>query len=295
MANFIPQYGSLYRRLSGLWAPYYHNRETQLGTTATLVNFGDQEAFGKVNAATGTGIRFNASGLAPTWTPSEALSLWDTPFDLTDPPNWQGCAPILQFNGTDERMTTPDAGYWTRLDTTEAGQNSESLSLGMWIRFALSANIQHIFSKWDATGAAELREWIFLIRDTEVFQFITEDESANVAVNRQEDAASASDTWHQVIFTYDGAIAGATAMNNVTLYVDGVSKASTATNNASYLGMENLATIVSLGASISGGAGTAFFEGELAGGPFGPFFIQAALTAAQVANLYRIERKGLGV
>src|SRR3990167_5148368 len=113
---FLTDLRSHYESRAALWAPYYTLLEQQLGATATLVNFGDTDNFGAVSAATGTGMRFSATGLAPTWTHSEALNAWDTPFDVANVDGFQGLAPVLPYNGSDESMDTPDNAYWSRND-----------------------------------------------------------------------------------------------------------------------------------------------------------------------------------
>lgn len=279
----MPAFDSLYRERAALWPVIYHHRETQLGATATLIPFGDQEAGGKVNAATFLGVRHNASGLAPTWTPNEALSAWDTPFDLTNPANWQGAAPVLTFNGTDEEMDTPDATYWSR----GTGADDDPVSIGFWINIANTATQRSLLNKFAGAGA---REWTLDVRTDETVVFTARDESVPISVTRATDAAIPTDSWVFLVLTYDGT-AGATAMNGAAIYVNGASVASTATNDATYVAMEDLAAVVELGDTNNSN----FFAGKMLGGPFCPFFVQAALTAAQVANLYRVERHALGV
>src|SRR3990167_4688107 len=121
----MPATDSLYLSKAAQWAPYYAILQQELGATATLLNFGNQREAGVVNAATWTGHKFSATGLSPVWTPNEALSAWDTPFDLRNPANYLGLAPILTFNGTDERATTPDNAFFSRA----AGV----FSMGAWV------------------------------------------------------------------------------------------------------------------------------------------------------------------
>ena len=81
-------------------------------------------------------------------------------------------------------------------------------------------------------------------------------------------------------------------MDTVTLYVDGVAVASTATNNVSYVAMENLTSVVGLGKR---GEAANFWDGKMAGGPLGPFFTQSALSATDVADLYDLGKAALGL
>lgn len=277
---------SLIRRAYLTWPSYYAILQQELGSTATLLDFGNQRSAGKVDAATWTGRRVNASGLAPTWTPSEPLSDFDTPFDLSLESNWLGVAPILTFNGTNEEADTPDADYWTRID---GAPNNEKLSIGVWVNPASYAVGNMILTKWTTTGSN--REWELQYTTSGAIQFVARDESASVQVNRLTDTSTnAVNTWAFIVVTYDGT-GGATAMDGVTIYVNGASVASTATNNASYVAMENLTSVVMVG----GISGAAQYNGKMLGGPWSPFFVQVALTAAQIANLYANMRLGLGL
>lgn len=274
---------SLYAAKAALWAPYYHNRQTQLGATVTILNFGDRSNWGLESAATGTGKKFSATGLSPVWTPSEALSAFDTAFDLTQPSNWQGIAPVLTLNGTDEEMDTPDDTYFSRGD----GVNDSAFSLGLWVYITGTGEMVFL-GKWGAS----LEEWLVdLNGTTRLLQMILHDDSAALSPNRTTDAAIAAlNTWTQVIITYAGT-GGATAANGITIYANGAVAASTANNQALYVAMENSTRLPSFGFANA----TSYLQGKVAGGPFGPFFGQAELTAAQVANLYQVERLGLGV
>ena len=271
---------SLYRAKAALWAPYYANREQQLGVTATLLNFGDQELAGKVNATTFVGKKFHASGLSPTWTPSEALSAFDTPFDLTDPDNWQGLAPILTLNGTDEEADSPDAAYWSRV--------ADVFSVGAWVNLT-DATSSTILSKYDAAG--NTREWIFGFEGADKLTLDLYDESvsANPNITTVANTALVQGVWVFVVATYDGS-ADASGIN---VYQDGALVASTDDDDANFVNLEDLAGTVKLGHIDATPA--SIFDGKMAGGPFSPFFTQIELTAEQIANLYDIERHPLGV
>lgn len=272
---------SLVREHMAFWPAYYAILQQELGATATLLDIGGQRA--KPNAASWTGRKFNASGLSPVWTPSEALSAWDTPFDLTLESNWLGHAPILTFNGTDEEADTPDAAYWTRDDSGAA-----PLSIGGWFNVTADTNRKVILAKHDNSTQAE---WILDFSDTETVRLLLRDESASVNTTRLADAATTTGVWHHIVVTYDGA-GGATAGNTITIYQDGAVWASTATNDGSYVAMEDLTAVVGLGTRSDGAN---FYNGEMLGGPWSPWFVQAELTAAQIKNIYEGMRLGLGV
>ena len=276
----MPAFDSLYREKAHLWAAIYANRQTQLGATATLINFGDQENAGKVNATTFTGAKFSATGLSPVWTPSEALSAFDTPFLLVNPDNYQGLAPILTMNGTDEEADTPDAAFWSRA----AG----AFSVGAWVNLT-DATSSAILAKY--TVAGDLREWVFWLNAADKLQLILYDENdavtPNASLDSVADTALTQGIWVFVVATYDGT-ANASGIN---LYQNGVLVASTDTDDVNFDSLRDTTALVEFGKANA----TSFFDGKMAGGALGPFFVQAALTVEQIYNMYSLERLGMGV
>ncbi len=283
---FTGDIDGLYLAKAALWVPYYANRQTQLGATATLVNFGDTSNWGATSAATGTGMKFSATGLSPTWTPSSAMSAWATAFDLTQPSNWQGLAPVLTFDGTNNDISTPDAAYWTQV----AANDDTAYSVGMWVYFTIDGTNQILMGK-AAAGGADDTEWSVLRGSGDnAISLLQRDPSVPVGVSRATDAAVAGLAWKYVIITSAGTT-GATAMNGVAIYVNGAVVASTATNQATYVAMEDGTPLPYIGSR----GGALRLQAKVAGGPFCPFLTQVELTAAQVANLYAFERLGMGV
>ena len=262
------------------WLAAYTEAEQQLGNTASLVNFGDEVNAGLVSAATFTGMKFNASGLAPIWTPSTALSIWTTPFDLSVPNNWVGRAPKLTFNGTSDRMTTPDATYWTRA--------LAAFSVGAWV-YLTDATSSAVMAKYTTTG--NLREWQFWFNSADKLQLVLWDEddaaTPNATLDTEANAAISEGVWHHVVATYDGSANA----SGIDIYIDGAVVASTDTDDVNFVSMRNYTAVVELGT----GNGGNFFDGSTLGGPYGPFFVQAQLTAAQVYNRYARQRLAIGV
>lgn len=274
------------KRRQADWLAAYTLRQQQLGNTATLVNFGDPNA-GALDAATFTGMKFNASGLSPIWTPSAALSAWSTPFDLALPANWQGRAPILTFNGTSEDMTTPDAAYWSRV----AG----AFSVGAWVKRAAIGAIHYILAKWDETTGSELREWQFRINIGDYLELRLCDESVagSIIASRRSTNTIATGTWTHCVVTRSSADL---THSGITLYINGVAETPSGGSDVGYVDVEDLATLPRVGSIIgTGGTASDYFSGAMAGGPYCPFFVQAELTAEQVYNLYARERLALGV
>ncbi len=120
--------------------------------------------------------------------------------------------------------------------------------------------------------------------------FYARDESASVNVSRISDSAVPQGRWLFIVLTYD-ATGGATAMNGATLYTDGSVEASSATNNASYVAMGRSTARMQLGQIDE--SGNQPFNGRMAGGPLGPFFVQRELSAGEVLQLYELGRTAL--
>ena len=124
------------------------------------------------------------------------------------------------------------------------------------------------------------------------------DDSVGASSVRRGNVAVSQGQWVFLVITYDG-MGGASATDGITLYVDGAVHASIATNDASYVGMENGSEPVTLAAEGRGGAPGNFFNGKMAGGPLGPWFVThdaaGIITAAQVNQLYVLGRDALGL
>lgn len=112
---------------------------------------------------------------------------------------------------------------------------------------------QVIISKRDNTTGTELREWDIIIDPSRKIRVIFFDESTNVYCRRLSDTGL-SVGWYSLVITYDGT-GGAVAADTIKIYINGSLVASTATNDASYVAMENSTTSFLIGASV-GAAGT---------------------------------------
>jgi len=224
--------------------------------------------------------------LSPVWTPSVALDALATPMLLVNPNNWQGIIPFATLNGTSEDMTTPDDTYFTRIGA--------AFSIRIWVKASDITSVT-LMAKWSEVAGAELREWRLVINSASKLALELYDESANVTATRPSTLSIVVDTWTHCIATYDGGD-GATAANGINLYINGVLSNGTAVNDAAFVAMENLTTLPRIGSIIvAGGGGGSYYAGQIAGAPLGPAFVQAALTAAQIANNFRVERLAMGV
>lgn len=212
------------------------------------------------------------SGAGRTWTYSGGL---------TTDKIFQGSTYVYSFDGTDSYMSTPDTADMSFGD----GSNDSVVSMGGWVEVVADANTKAWLTKWDETTGTELREWILDFSSAETVVFGAADESAGVVVTRTSDSG-VSEGWHFVVATYDGT-GGATAMNGVLIYVDGVAVASTAANNGSYVAMEDLATDPVLGAfTIAGGTLSNFYPGDM-----GRLFVTPEeLSAATIWKMYEKTR-----
>lgn len=276
---------SLWKRNLTALEPYWEQVFGILGDTTVvlpLVGLGDD---GLPDAATFTTRRRTATGLEAVFTWSEAPSGFDSPFDPTNPTSWQGLVPVVRFNGADEEADSPDATYWSRDDA--GGANG--LSVSAWVMMAAGGGAQRILSKDDVTD----REWFFRIDSADTVKLLLVDDSAGVNCSRSSAGTLTPGIWHHIVATYDGA-GGASAANTINLYIDGVASNGAASNDGSYVGMEDLGAVVALGFTPDA-TPTDFFNGSMGGGPFGPFFTQKELTAAEVKRLYNLGRAALGL
>lgn len=145
----------------------------------------------------------------------------------------------VSFNATDQYAQTPDVANLT----FGTGAADAVMSIVALATVTDSAAARTLVAKYAGTA----REWLFGIDTADKLQFLVYDESVDVAPVRVSTpvVTQASPTLFGV--TYDGT-GGATAMNGATLYENGLVKTSTATNNASYVAMEDTAAVVAIGA-----------------------------------------------
>lgn len=218
------------------------------------------------DASTETGYE---SGSGRTWTYNNTT----TADKITE-----GNTYVIDMDGTDDYLSTPDTD-----DMSFDDSGSNPFSVGGWVQVDTTGS-QTILSKWDASSGSEAREWDFEL-SSGAPALVCYDESANQQVYRLADSALTNSTWYFVVITYDST-GGATAMNGVTVYVNGVEVASTASNDGSYVAMENLGATPLVGARTGASSVEQLYEGDL-----GRLFVTPEeLTAAQVWKLYEQTR-----
>lgn len=279
------RYGSLWKRNMALCERLWRPTWGILGDDAVvlpLVGLGDDGLPNAASFKTRRSEATNALEAVLTW--SEAPSAFVTPFDPTDPASYQGIVPIITFNGVDEEADSPDAAYWTRDDS-----GATPFSVGCWVNLK-DATSATFLAKYDS--GVGVREWVIQTGGTDQGTFLVYDEVNNITATRTIDAALSEGVWYHIVVTYD-ATGGATAMNGVTMYLDGAVATSTASNNGAYVSMVD--TSVGLTLSKQRVTGAVFFDGKMAGGPCGPFFTQKELTPAEVNRLYNLGRAALGL
>ena len=116
-----------------------------------------------------------------------------------------------------------------------------------------------------------------------------EDATANASIDTEANSVLTEGSWIFVVGTYDGS-ANATGIN---VYQDGALVASSDTDDANFINLEDLTGTVKL--AHLNASPTSLFDGQIAGGPLAPFFTAAELTADQILRLYQLGRVALGV
>jgi len=180
------------------------------------------------------------------------------------------------YAGSNEYLNTADHNDFTFDDTASGG-----FTMNFNAQVVATDSVQTLISKWDETAAAEAREWRIHLDATEKVVVSIFDESANVGCTRTSDAAVAAG-FHQITAVYDGS-GGATAANGIVIYIDGAAVASTAANDGSYVGMENLTAPVYVGAiENDAGVNCYHFQGDMTVAEV----TTTEMTADQVWQLY---------
>ena len=202
--------------------------------------------------------------------------VWTNSATIQSRITYQGGGILVSFNGTDQYATTPDADDLSFGD----GTTDSPFSVVAQANVTDTAAQRSLLIK----RGSGTYEYGFLIGGTDLLTLVLADQSASVFPSRGSNAAITMGAIGLFGASYDGS-GGATAANGITLYENGVVKASTATNNASYVAMENLDGLLTLGNDITGAS-------RLMQGSMGFAAIYAAnLTASQHAQIASIVRE----
>lgn len=150
----------------------------------------------------------------------------------------QGSGVLVSFNGIDQYATTPD----TADVSFGNGLVDSPFSVVALANVTNTAAARTLVSK---RGAA-VDEYACRIDTTDTLRMALIDASVGVVAQRSSDAVITQGAMHLFGCSYDGG-GGATAANGITLYQDGSSIVSTASNSASYVAMENLSGLPRIG------------------------------------------------
>lgn len=179
--------------------------------------------------------------------------------DYDTPPYYLNRMTMARFNGTDEFLQQSDQAPYTRDDTGGAGP----FTMVFAVKLTSSAAVETLVSKWDETGGAETREYRITKTAADKINVEIYDETNNVQCSRLTDAAVTTGSPIILGINYTGS-GGATAANNIAIYVNGAVVASTATNDGSYVGMRDTTAYFYIGTyENAAGALDGFYSGQM--------------------------------
>lgn len=206
---------------------------------------------------------------------NEALITWNT----AQPSRISRLGDGIQvsFNATTDGGTAPNN---TRYSFNVASLLDLPFSVGGVVNATVAATTRTMLSKYDS---ASNNEWRFIVNSSHLLDLELTDASAAVACLRASSSAITEGALQHFVATYSG-LGGATAMNGATLYANGAVIASTATNQATYVAMENHTALLGIGRDSPGGA-------RLMNGMMGlTWLCGVQLSAAEIADIYAIEK-----
>ncbi len=153
----------------------------------------------------------------------------------------QGSGVVATMDGTSHDSVIADT------DALSFGNSTvdQAFSIVVLANITDTAAERVLFSKYNTGGVGG--EYYFTVTSADLLDLLLRDQSAAVVAQRISDAAITMGALHLYAATYSAATGGATAGNDVLLYQDGVLIASTASNNAGYVAMENLTVQAEIG------------------------------------------------
>ena len=253
------------------------------GVVLPLGDFPHDEFFACpiIGAAPPAGDGFATTTFSTIGAVAEVFTWSEAPASFDTPGTTEGIVPVVTFNGFDEKAVAPDADFWSPGN----GSSDEAFTIAMWVDVVDTAALREMMTRYDNTSGSPKREWEFQINGADRFALRARDESAGTTIDRVSDNPINQGVWAFLVATYDRT-GGATAMDGVVLYQDGVPIASTANNGSgNYAAMENSTSPTGLGHSWnSAGNPQGLFNGKMAGGPLGPLFVRRELTALEVSS-----------
>lgn len=202
---------------------------------------------------------------------------------------------VVTYDGSvAARVTAQGRGYLQSFSGTQWGSTPDTadMSFGTGLAdlpFSIFAVINPTTSAADRVivskfNTAQGEFTLTVAGTTNVLSLRLRDESAAVNVFRDSSAAITVGALSSVAVTYDGT-GGATAMNGGLVYQNGVLVASAATNNASYVAIEDLTANIEIGSRSNHGA-TLFL------GSMGMVLVRSGvLPALDIANLHLLAKR----
>ncbi len=177
---------------------------------------------------------------------------------------------LLNFNGTSDLLTTPDAA------DLSFGNGAADSPFSVFMAGVITATgvSKAILTKNDT---AKL-EYSFMVNTAETLNLFVFDNSASATPSRTSNGAITEGSLHTFCVTYSG-VGGPTPEAGIILYQDGVVIASSAVASGVYTAMEDLTATVVIGATTGGTA--QFFKGQIGG----VILAAGAFSAAQVRDL----------
>ena len=186
-----------------------------------------------------------------------------------------GLGDAVSFNGTSDYGTVPDAANLS----FGTGVADIAFSLVTLAKVTDTAAVRTIMAKRNTSALAREWEWHIATNDTLVLGLY--DESVDLEPFRQSNAAITQGTWKLFGASYDGT-GGATAADGIILYQDGLSLASTATNMALYVAMEDTTGQLTIGVR-NAATNDALMSGDMAMN----LIVAKVLTASEMWAIYQ--------
>ena len=186
---------------------------------------------------------------------------------------------FLRFDGTNDNV---NCGNDASLDITE------DVTVAIWIK-GDSQTQKGIVSKYDYSGND--RSWTLRsgVYHPGKFQVLLSDNGTYSAGHNKYYESSKvvfDDTWHQLVFTFDGSASA------LKLYVDGVEDTNVnRIRNDGITGLFASSTDMSIGAQIISGVAASFFEGEIKD----IRLYESTFTAGEVKGMYNGEYPASGL
>jgi len=164
--------------------------------------------------------------------PSSPSRLWTYDADISARITTQGSGVVVSYSGTSQYATAPDAADLSFGN----GLVDSPFTLIALANVTNTAARRNIFSKFRSDNANAEYNWE--INSTDKLRLSLWDASVATGPNRTSDAAITQGALHLFGASYSG-VGGATAASGITLYEDAAVIASTATNQPTYVAMEN--------------------------------------------------------